>query len=70
MSQAGVSENDDCFVSAVDTRNTKYKAKMNDVMTASSNKSYNYKSYMKYMLRRDQKFERIAKREAELEQQR
>ena len=38
---------------------------MNHESTAASNKSYNYKSYMKYMKRRDEKFEREAQREAE-----
>ena len=34
---------------AFDDRNSKFRARVNHTMMAASNKSFNYKSYMKYM---------------------
>jgi hypothetical protein len=51
---------------SVDTRNTKFQASKNHIDTAASNKSFNYKNYMKYMKRKDAKLDRIAKKEADL----
>ena len=50
---------------SIDTRNTKYKAKVNHQSTAASSKSYNHKNYMKYMKRRQEKMDRDEARAVE-----
>ena len=38
---------------SIDTRNSKFQAKVHHTLQAASNKSYNYKDYHKMMLRRE-----------------
>lgn len=55
-------------VSMADTRSVKFQARVNHVSTASANKSFNFKSQMKYLKKKDQKYEREAKKAEELKQ--
>ena len=43
---------------AIDTRNSKFQARVNHTLVAASNKSYNYKSYMKMLSKREIQRER------------
>lgn len=56
---------DESTVCSVDTRNTKYQAKVNHLSTAVCNKSFNFKSQIKYLKRRDEKIEREQAKEQE-----
>ena len=49
---------DESSVMAVDTRNTKYQARMNHTSTAISSKSFNIKMQAKYMAKAQDKQER------------
>ena len=46
----------------LDTRNTKYQARVNHTATADAGKSFNVQNYAKIMKKREQKEEREAKR--------
>ncbi|TNV75506.1 hypothetical protein FGO68_gene7127 [Halteria grandinella] len=58
MDNCGYSADDYSEVTRVDTRNSKYQAKMNHTLGAASNKSYNFKQYQKMLMRRGAQQER------------